>query len=185
MNFQDQIFRMHRYHYLLLDVKGKMTSDTSSEEKVENWLKYYHNWVSNSRRPSEEEIIDISIMGHVLAHPDFMFDRKGRNIRKLLDRTRSQITIEREKKGRCRIDLLIGMECPFNEFPSIRGDLQGDHLWPYSLGGPSNSRNDRAVNRILLCPNCNRSKSSGIIMYNWKIPPWLENRLREISEIFS
>jgi len=176
---------MQKYHSLLLEVKSEMADDTSSKDKVENWLRHYHEWSSNARRLVGDDIIEIAIMGHVLAHPDFMFDRKGNNIRKLLDRGRSQITTEREKKGRCRIDMLIGLECPFNRFPSIRGDLQGDHLWPYSLGGPSNSRNDRGVNRILLCPNCNRSKSSGITMYDWKVPPWLKGRLRTISEIIS
>ncbi len=80
----------------------------------------------------------------------------------------------------CRSDLIWGYRCEFS------GDFQQDHLFPYSLGGPT-----LASNRVHLCRYHNMVKSSDIHCYPWEstlqyVNPWLDIQIERINrEIYS
>lgn len=79
----------------------------------------------------------------------------------------------------CQSILLWGYKCELN------GDLQQDHLFPYSLGGPT-----LPANRIFLCRYHNMVKSSDIHSYPWELidqwaKPWLAGQINKLyKEIF-
>ena len=77
--------------------------------------------------------------------------------------------------------MINGEECIFNSYIELRGEMVGDHVWPHSLGGPSNDKNDIHRNRLILCENCNNTKSSSILLFDFFNPiDWLEDRLHKI-----
>lgn len=83
----------------------------------------------------------------------------------------------------CQSALLWGYDC------ELKGELQQDHLFPYSLGGPTFQ-----TNRIFLCNYHNMVKSSDIHCYPWDsidswTEPWLDSQIdrlnREIFKLYS
>lgn len=80
---------------------------------------------------------------------------------------------------KCKAHLIWGYNC------SLDGELQQDHLFPYSLGGPT-----YGGNRITLCRYHNMVKSNDIHCFPWEgfdtwIAPWLENQVRKLrSKVF-
>jgi len=74
----------------------------------------------------------------------------------------------------CQSSMLWGYEC------KLGGDIQQDHLFPYSLGGPS-----LGTNRIYLCHYHNMVKGSDIHCFPWEstemwIEPWLDSMIEKL-----
>lgn len=80
----------------------------------------------------------------------------------------------------CQSAMIWGYNC------ELSGEIQQDHLFPYSLGGPT-----LAVNRIFLCTYHNMVKTSDIHCYPWEstdilVQPWLDSQIRRLhSEVYS
>jgi hypothetical protein len=78
-----------------------------------------------------------------------------------------------------------GLQCGASHiwgYQCSRNDLAADHVFPYSLGGPTTS-----TNKLLLCTRHNTAKSSDIHFYPWEQgePPWLESTLGNIAIVVS
>lgn len=75
--------------------------------------------------------------------------------KKLIARAQNQEVYEEDDWGR---DVLVGYRCKIcrRVFTSL-DDLEVDHIYPRSRGGVDTPRNLR-----LLCPRCNRRKSSTV-----------------------
>ena len=78
----------------------------------------------------------------------------------------------------CDAHLIWGYEC------ELSGDIQQDHLFPYSLGGPTVARN-----RVFLCKYHNMVKSSDIHCYPWEsvdkwAKPWLAGQILRLHTEF-
>ena len=76
----------------------------------------------------------------------------------------------------CSANAIWGYACPLKSFESI----VADHLFPYSLGGPTNSDN-----KLYLCRLHNELKGNDIHMYPWERgePRWLDGLLLRISRL--
>lgn len=72
----------------------------------------------------------------------------------------------------CQSKLIWGYAC------SLHGQLAADHLWPFSLGGPT-----IATNKLYLCGRHNSIKTGDIHLYPWEqgMPMWLEFTLSIIA----
>ena len=173
-----QCRRLYWDRFLLLK---KEMSYLPPAKRCDLWLIHYSTYCEGIRLASGEQLSELIVTGHVLLHPDFSVDREENEFRKSLDSRRRMVVLPEEKDGDCRLSVINGEECIFNQYTRYRGDLVGDHIWPYSLGGPSNSRSDLTRNRAMLCKNCNSAKSSGIHVYHWKVQPWLDERLHNIA----
>jgi hypothetical protein len=78
----------------------------------------------------------------------------------------------------CQSSLLWGYECPLN------AEIQQDHLFPYSLGGPT-----LPLNRIYLCRYHNMVKTSDVHSFPWEhedkwIAPWLTAQVSKVHRDF-
>lgn len=73
----------------------------------------------------------------------------------------------------CQADLIWGYDCPFEE-----EELESDHLFPFSAGGPTD-----AENRLWLCATHNGFKSSDIHLFPWEVglPQWVAPRLAAMA----
>ena len=80
--------------------------------------------------------------------------------------------------SKCSIGNILGidgLECPY-----IR-QIQQDHFWPYSLGGPTVKEN-----RIHLCQECNGAKSNSPFLFkSEETPRWLKKKLELIWLLFT
>ena len=79
-------------------------------------------------------------------------------------------------RTKCESELIWGYKCPLN------ADIQQDHLFPYSLGGPT-----IGTNRILLCKYNNMVKTSDIHCFPWeeftiRCEPWLDFQIKRMRE---
>ncbi len=79
----------------------------------------------------------------------------------------------------CQSDLIWGYKCLSTEC------LQQDHLFPYSLGGATNTKN-----RIFLCKNHNSIKGHDIHLYPWEFfdrytDTWLHKKIELIRNFCS
>ena len=155
----------------------------NEKEKNIIWAREYDKFLKRIRLSVGDERTELVILGHVLIHPQFCYDLNGQNFRNDLDNSRNMIVLTDEKNHPCQISKIIpDYDCIFNEYPNfLNGNVVGDHIWPYSLGGRTNSRADLKSNRLLLCNSCNTSKSNSIFHYDWKEPVWLKERLSIIN----
>lgn len=74
----------------------------------------------------------------------------------------------------CAAERIWGYACPI-----ARSDKPAaDHLFPFSLGGPT-----LASNKVHLCRWHNQIKAADIHVYPWELgqPPWLDDVLKRIS----
>jgi hypothetical protein len=175
---------MIQYWKKLVGMLKEMDLNCKNEkEKNEIWAREYNKFFNRIRLSVSDERTELIILGHVLIHPQFCYDLNGENFRDELDNSRSMVVLPDEKNHPCEISKIISdYECIFNEHRKFRnGNVVGDHLWPYSLGGPTNSRADLTSNRLLLCNSCNTSKSNSIFHYNWEEHGWLFDRLGTIK----
>jgi hypothetical protein len=83
-----------------------------------------------------------------------------------------------EQGGKCDSQLIWGYDCFFDS-----NNISSDHLFPYSLGGPTSPNN-----KILLCRYHNMVKNSDIHFYPWEQvnsrSVWLNDSLEKISKTF-
>lgn len=81
---------------------------------------------------------------------------------------------------KCQSNLLWNYNC------HLDGAIEQDHLFPYSLGGPTIPRN-----KIFLCRYHNMVKSSDIHCFPWEatdqwITPWIDSQIEQMHRtIFS
>lgn len=171
------------YQRQFLSLKIEFNSLPKYAEKCDLWLERYRVW--NEAYPDSKgiKLTSLNILGLAMIHPDFCYDRFGEDFRiPFLDVNRTMSVDEEERSGLCQIKQISDEECAFNEYPEERGRLVGDHLWPFSLGGPSNDKDHWHMNRLLLCSICNNAKSSSVATYNFSKPiNWLHTRLHHIS----
>ncbi len=75
---------------------------------------------------------------------------------------------------RCECHLYWQIACPFEGLT----DFSADHVFPYSLGGPTEPNN-----RMVLCRLHNQMKSNDVHFYPWERgqPSWLEPVVRRIE----
>lgn len=73
----------------------------------------------------------------------------------------------------CEARLLWGYECDLN----VSRGLAADHLFPFSLGGPTT-----APNKIFLCSLHNTMKANDIHVFPWERgePEWLELQIEKV-----
>jgi len=78
---------------------------------------------------------------------------------------------------KCKASLIWGYECPLSH--NLVGNVQADHLFPYSLGGPT-----VASNKIYLCTIHNQMKANDLHVYPWERgkPDWLSDCLKNIAK---
>ena len=169
------------YWKIFLDIKRNLETYSNFEEQCAAWCELFSDWASVHRSLTGVELALSNIKGLVLCHPAFSVDKSGDNFRHILDSQRIMHVYDNERRGRCQLRRLNGSECIFNSYDEFKGQLVGDHEWPYSLGGPSNDRNDIHRNRLLLCEYCNSTKSSSILLFDFSNDiEWLEHRLHQI-----
>ena len=114
----------------------------------------------------------------VLLHPEWLRDIgvSRHRLKQILGERRNFDRMHMSQG--CQAQLLWGYNC--NE----RNYLQVDHLWPYSLGGPT-----RAGNAIMLCRDHNALKGVDIHVFPWHVQEstvtlWLETQLSLYREEF-
>jgi hypothetical protein len=75
---------------------------------------------------------------------------------------------------RCGADVVWGYSCAETQ------GFAADHLFPYSLGGPTES-----TNRVTLCTFHNQLKGNDVHAYPWErgTPGWLDALLDRISHV--
>ena len=107
-----------------------------------------------------------------LAHPRFYEDLCGsdavRSVRNFVERASSRLI-------GCESDRLWQYKCPY-----VTCELEADHLFPYSYGGPTDSRN-----RIWLCREHNAFKGLDVHLFPWEVQPvpWLTDVLRRVFQL--
>ena len=78
----------------------------------------------------------------------------------------------------CQSELLWGYGCPLRE-----SAIHQDHLFPYSLGGPTDGGN-----RVALCRYHNMVKTCDIHYFPWeetdvRCDPWLDHQVQKLFTI--
>ena len=139
------------------------------------WLTKF-DWASTL---VEEEKIAIFL---ALIHPLFYTNPDGHNISENLypphpRNTKPSLPTD-NRYHICQLNVLLpDAVCPWRNVPTT---IELDHKWPYSLGGPST-----LDNRLELCRECNKNKSSSFNLYptNGRIPRWLSDRVQQLFEI--
>jgi len=102
-----------------------------------------------------------------LCHRDFWIDWKGNKF-DLIEEGWANLVVKN-----CEFEKISGIVCPWNPSPE---NMEKDHWWPKSLGGPFSG-----FNLLGLCRIHNLAKGNGVRGFDWKIKPqWLDSRLNEI-----
>jgi hypothetical protein len=156
----------------LLDLTVRFQS-LQPRQRDELWLKCYEMAMN---LPSFEMAAPLKM---ALIHPDFYF-REQESFRAVLPWERNgDFSAGVGLLDLCESEVLTGVACPANSFPSARGVCVADHRWPHSLGGPS-----MVENRLLLCRFHNGMKSNDVSRFNWVEPPsWLDWYLSTIARL--
>ena len=111
----------------------------------------------------------------VLVHPDFYKERENEVGERIRGPRNFSTTVGRHAAA-CMADKIWLSVCPL-ENPE---DVHSDHLFPYSLGGPT-----LAANQLFLCPVHNRSKANDIHLFPWEQgePSWLNIQINRIQNL--
>lgn len=111
----------------------------------------------------------------VLVHPAFYEDRDAK-VRQLIQGPRSFSTSAGQHVADCMADQIWLSACPLENSEAVHSD----HLFPYSLGGPT-----LAENQLFLCPVHNRSKANDIHLFPWEQsePKWLALQIERIRNL--
>lgn len=111
----------------------------------------------------------------VLVHPDFYDDREAK-VRQSIQGPRRFSASAGQRIADCMADQIWLSACPFKNLEVVHSD----HLFPYSLGGPT-----LAENQLFLCPVHNRSKASDIHLFPWERgePNWLAPQVERIRNL--
>lgn len=112
-----------------------------------------------------------------MLHPDFIKSihlPKYISHQNLIAQIQGERTFKKEN-GDCQSELLWGYRCPFEV-----NLCHGDHLFPYSLGGPT-----IAGNKLLLCYYHNMVKGIDIHFFPWEDSvnrlSWLDNHINNLA----
>ena len=141
-----------------------------SEMKNLNWKEkaiIWNKWYFSLKHPLVSEDLHLALS---LVNPAFHFNWEG-----------SPIILSEDGWGAregniCEFSVISGVECPWNEDPSLRTTMNKDHRWPASLGGPASG-----FNLLWLCNTHNQAKGNGLWGFDWElVPKWLEGRLIEL-----
>lgn len=119
-----------------------------------------------------------------LIHPDHLLEIDGQrdfhadDARCRLQGPRQFSAVGQPAVRGCQSELIWGYCC------NLDGGLQQDHLFPYSLGGPT-----VATNQIGLCRYHNMVKTSDIHCYPWeqveaRMTPWLPGQIEKVRRVF-
>ena len=169
----------------LVGLEKKQSGCHTQIERNKIWEDLFNDFLEKIRLEKGSGKTELIIQGLVLVHPKFSKDSVGNDFRDRLDQSRNMTMLHHERDdGPCQIKYLIDTTpCVYNEFPQFRpGRFVGDHVWPYSLGGPTNTRANLPLNRLILCSSCNGAKSNSIYSYKFEeLPNWLVKRLYEIK----
>ncbi|MDE2933016.1 MAG: hypothetical protein OXS47_03990, partial [Chloroflexota bacterium] len=111
----------------------------------------------------------------VLVHPDFYAAREaevGMSIRG----SRSFSRTAGQHAAGCMADRIWLSACRLRS----GSEVQADHLFPYSLGGPT-----LAANQLFLCGAHNGAKGSDVHLFPWEQgePDWLATQVERISRL--
>jgi hypothetical protein len=126
-----------------------------------NWLEQYELYLQGKLRLPE---IVALVHAHHYEHLDLNSIVRGpRHFAK-------EVGMDNVK---CRAEVLWGYTCG----RTLEIAIAADHLFPYSLGGPT-----LGSNKIHLCALHNQMKSNDVHLYPWEIgePVWLKNCLAAI-----
>jgi hypothetical protein len=144
------------------------------QSKEQDWLELRREWTKD-----EEWINRLALI-----HPDHYKDLETYKIRcsmRGVCAVRGARNFSREM-GRgwadCRSFDFWGYHCCLPR----DAELAGDHVFPYSFGGPTNIENKR-----FLCPLHNAMKSSDIHIFPWELgePAWLGAVLDAVTLCFA
>ena len=111
----------------------------------------------------------------VLVHPTFYEHREDEVGQSIRGHRGFTATAGLHVEG-CMADRIWLSVCPL-VYPEV---LHSDHLFPYSLGGPT-----LAENQLFLCPVHNRSKANDIHLFPWERgePSWLAMQVARIRNL--
>ena len=118
-----------------------------------------------------------------LLHPDHLDQvalPKHQTKEKIQKKIQGPRQFSHEFQEKCGSELLWGYPC------HLKGDLQQDHLFPYSLGGPT-----LGTNRLWLCRYHNMVKTCDIHCFPWgdvetRCGAWLDGQIEQLhSRVFS
>lgn len=141
--------------------------DQSFKKMVDIWNLKYNSVMADGT-------ISDPVIGLMLIHPDYRIRHTGEEF--ILNDGR--FIRQKNSSTKCEWKQVGDYECPWNQDIFLRGDLELDHHWPKSLGGPTNDSN-----RLHLCKHHNSCKSNSIDKYTWnQTPVWLTPTLKEIYE---
>ena len=109
-----------------------------------------------------------------LIHPDFYRERERRTHWTI--RGPRRFSSNAGQHATCMSGHIWLKRCSLGR-PEI---MQSDHLFPYSLGGPT-----IAANQLFLCPVHNRAKASDIHLFPWEegAPSWLPDQIGKIGDL--
>jgi len=118
---------------------------------------------------------DLDVLPKLLAlvHPDFTMDRNGQPVRN--GGYASRTFKAKYSDERCSVGTLFEgiIQCPYHRETTR---CEADHLWPFSLGGPTDN-----TNKLPLCKDCNQQKSNSPFLYPANmIPRWLRLRIQDL-----
>lgn len=112
----------------------------------------------------------------VLLHPSFYKERERETGIAAIRGTRRFTRDAGPGHTNCMADQIWLSSCPLEK----PGALHSDHLFPYSLGGPT-----LAANQLFLCPVHNRSKTNDVHLFPWEKgePSWLAEQVDRIRRL--
>jgi len=117
-------------------------------------------------------VVKLENLAEVLAliHPDFFYNRHGDRFRRL-DYLTPGVFTQLGRQGDCSHGEITGTKCIF-----LDNDIEADHVWPASLGGPRHRNNF-----MPLCDEHNGMKANSIVLFNHtEVPPWLGSSLNKL-----
>lgn len=133
---------------------------------VSDWQQYYSQYLQNELGLAESM---------ALIHPDHYKHVSTAN------QIRGDRTFPKEQgmtSIKCSADVIWGYSCSIE----LTSGIYADHLFPYSLGGPTVSNN-----KLYLCEFHNQVKGNDIHIYPWEEgePEWLKGLLFRINRLLT
>ena len=112
-----------------------------------------------------------------LIHPDFYLEREREA--SVLHQIRGPRTFSNsvgQHVAKCMADCIWLTQCPLK----TPEGLHSDHVFPFSLGGPTIS-----ANQLFLCPVHNHSKTNDVHLFPWERgePLWLPDQITRIRQL--
>jgi hypothetical protein len=113
----------------------------------------------------------------VLVHPQYYEDVEQKNGVQIRGKRQFEPDVSRYSLSCMAAEVLL-TECLLNTYEMV----ESDHLFPYSLGGPT-----LPENQIFLCPSHNLMKLAGIHLFRWEQgePGWLDPAIKRIYRLLS